>query len=149
MRALTFQNTFNGVTTGVSTKRDVYHLLGFPRWKFLWWPVRAWLLWWEPNPRHNGVEIRLSKTDGKVEGIAVRIPGYVDANGIKVGGSWSQIDSLVAKRAGSGWAVDEAKGIVYSSVTYKREVDAILLLRSLEVSDDQQPNVGAHDPAGA
>jgi hypothetical protein len=130
MSVLTFEHTFKGITTGVSTKQEVVRLLGFPRWKLLWWPVRKLLIWWEPNPRHKGVEIRLSEDDGKVEGIAVRIVGYSDINAIKVGGPWTQIDHLAVTRAGSGWAVDEARGIIYTSVTHRREVDAILLLRT-------------------
>jgi hypothetical protein len=146
MRVLTFQNSYNGITTGVSTKLDVIRLLGFPRWKFVWWPVRTLLRWWEPNPRHNGVEIRLSEGDGRVDGIAVRVPGYMDINGIKVGGPWSQLDHLAVKRAGSGWAVDEARGIIYTSVTFRREVDVILLLGTYPIGEDQQPAAPGNAP---
>jgi hypothetical protein len=127
---MTFHHTYNGVTTGVSTRRDVCRLLRFPLWKFFYWPLRKLIIWWEPHPRHKGVEIRLSKHDGKVDIIALRVAGYADLNGIRIGGPWSQIDRIPVKRIGSGIAIDEANGVLYHSVTYKREVDVIVLKRS-------------------
>jgi hypothetical protein len=133
MRTVSFNHTYRGVTTGISTKRDVRKKLGFPFWIFFYWKFRARLFFWQPNPRHDGIEVRVSESDGRVHLIAISVPGYVDANGISVGEAWSQVENYFGKTIGPSM-IDEKKGIIYHSLTYKNEVDVIVLKGSLEVN---------------
>lgn len=133
MKTVTFQSSYRGVTTGVSNWQDAWRKLGIPLWKFLLNPFRVRLFWYEPHLRHNDVSVFFSKHDGKLQTLRIYERGFIDKNGVVVGGPWSQVEKIPDISLVGFTAVDNRGGVAYRDAKNDGMVDHVIYLRELRV----------------
>jgi hypothetical protein len=124
-----FQTDFKGLTMGVSTleeaKRRPDAVSGTRRAR--------------PNPLVQPdlwigkATLNFDEEDKTLSSICIYDLGFVDVNGIVVGGAWSQLEGLAGKKMTERFYIDEHNGVVYWDDEGRGTVTKIVYVSHLQV----------------
>lgn len=124
-----YQTNFKGLTMGVTTLEDASRrpdtISGTRR-------ARPNPLV-QPNLWIGKATLNFDEDDKTLSSICIYDLGFVDVNGISVGGPWSQVEKLAGRKLDGMCYIDESNGVVYWDDEGKGTVTKIVYVSSLRV----------------
>jgi hypothetical protein len=124
-----YQTNFKGLTMGVTTLEDAKS-----RPDAVSGARRA-----RPNPLVQPdlwiakATLHFDEEDKTLSSIHIYDLGFVDINGITVGGAWSQLEKVAGKKVAQSYYIDERNGVVYWDDEGRGTVTKIVYVSSLQV----------------
>lgn len=124
-----FQTIFKGLTLGVTTleeaKRRPDAVPGARR------PRPNALV--QPDLWIGNATLQFDEDERTLSSVHIYEDGFVDINGVSVGGAWSQLVKLAGKKVAENFYIDECNGIVYLDDLGQGKVTSIAYASSLRV----------------
>lgn len=124
-----YRTQFKGLTLGKSTLEEAKKL---PQ-------TTAGALKPGPNPLLQPdlwlgeATLHFDKQDKTLSSVQIYDVGFVDINGIVIGGAWSQLEKLAGKAVTDSFYIDERNGVVYWDDEGKGRVTKIVYVSYLQV----------------
>ena len=124
-----FRTQFKGLTLGMSTLEEAKKL---PQ-------TTSGALKPRPNPLLQSdlwigeATLHFDKQDKTLTSVQIYDAGFIDINGIEVGGAWSQLEKLAGKAVNQSFYIDERNGVVYWDDEGRGRVTKIVYVSNLQV----------------
>jgi hypothetical protein len=90
----------------------------------------------EPDLWIGEATLHFDKHDKTLTSVQIYDVGFVDINGITVGGPWSQLEKIAGKAVTQSFHIDERNGVVYWDDEGRGTVTKIVYVSNLQVRAD-------------
>lgn len=121
----TYENTYRGITTGVSKEIDVIKLLGKPK--------NTSVISGNIKYHYDHFQVHFNKKTNTINSIIIFDSNYVDPNGIKIGFTKGDVEVALRSKVSDNYFYDSVKGIVYW--IQGGRVSKITLAHELKISE--------------